>query len=86
MNKKTIRVVVDQEYGPEEWWETARDQADAGKLPSPRLAPLLQPGGPSEIIVSPAVAERIRAWARRLPGWAAGPPHARHPLLFLLSG
>jgi hypothetical protein len=80
--QRLVRIMVDPEYGPESWWDAARAEANAGRLPTPRLAPLLDVGGPDEIDVLPAMAATIRHWASRLPGWNDGPEYARHPLIF----
>jgi hypothetical protein len=70
-----VRVVVDYETNPEDWWDAARaSRAEAPKA----VLPLLD--ADDEITVPRSTADAIVAWAATLPGWDTGVAHAPHPL------
>ena len=77
------RVIVDQDNNAEAWWDAAR--ADAGEQ-SPAVAALFAridaaTSSVHGVCCRAQDAEALIAWASDLPGWGAGPAHARNPLL-----
>ena len=76
--KARVKVSADEEYNAEEWWFAAR--ADGN--PPACIAEWIQRMDMAPIHLTKAQAEEVRKWAEGLPGWADGPAHAPHPLLF----
>ena len=70
------RIVVNPKNNSGEWWEAAR--ADAN-IPT-SIAPLLEAGGPGEVVVEDAEAAHVVIWAAQFHGWTDGPDDAP-PLL-----
>lgn len=73
-----VRVSADEEYNAEEWWFAAR--ADGN--PPACIAEWIQRMNFTPLYLTPEQAEEVRKWAEGLPGWADGPAHAPHPLIF----
>lgn len=73
-----FRIAIDQNNSAELWW----DQVYAGALETApkEIYPLLQIGGPTEVVVTDI--STIMAWAQNIPGWSdpGAPRHASHPL------
>lgn len=73
-----IRIIVDEEFGAESWWDAARERADC----PPALRALLHNVSDWEIEVTEEEAAQIEAWCKSIPGWNDGTAYASHPLLF----
>ncbi len=63
----SVLVTIDWTKGTPSWWHAVLT-APASTVPS-ELLPMLAPGGPLRVAMAPAPAVRVKAWARRLPGW-----------------
>lgn len=72
---KWIAITPDEEFPAEEFWEAVQVNPTA-----PEELKRLRVG--EEVIVSRNRAEKIRAWAEKVPGYAAGPIHAPEALVF----
>ncbi len=66
------RIAVNPEDISGEWWEAARSDAN---IPA-SIAPLLEAGGPGEVIVEDAEAAHVVIWAAQFHGWANDPDGA----------
>ncbi len=81
---RRVAIYVDQENGAPEFWDAVETvsppDADAALLRTLTMS--------APLIVSPAQARRIVAWARVLPEWDAGdaPEFAPYPLLIQDAG
>jgi len=68
---------VDEECHAEEWWDAAHDHVG----PFAEDVRALARG--ERLLLTADARDQLLSWAKRLPGWAPGPDHARHPLIIV---
>jgi len=70
-------IKIDEENNAEEFWDAARDHVGPFKE---AIALLLDDG---ELSVNADERDQLLSFFRRLPGWASGMSHAKHPIIVL---